>query len=92
MKKYVIVAVTVIFWATVLFGVNKFFYSEEKEITVTRSLEKKNIDNSAVYVADGAKSFHIKECSYVKENYYGIEREKAEFFGFKPCKKCFPEE
>lgn len=92
MKKYIIIAVTLAFWISVLFGVNKFFLGEEEKITITRSLEKMQPEENAVYVADGAKSFHKKECGYVKENYYEIEREKAEFFDLKPCKSCFPEE
>jgi hypothetical protein len=45
-----------------------------------------------VYVTDGGKKFHMKNCSVVSTGKKGLEQAEAKKKGYTPCSVCKPNE
>lgn len=82
--------VTALFWI-VLFSFIYIKTEKKGKIEYNEGAPLVFDSTEKVFVSDESEVYHEKDCVYVNENYYEIEKDRAEYLGKRPCKKCIEE-
>lgn len=87
MKRKIIYIVTAVFW-TALFSVIYIKTAKKDKIEYNEGTPLVFDSTEKVFVSDKSDIYHNIDCFYVNENYYEIEKDRAEYLGKRACKKC----